>query len=41
MGDKAGAIATAKASIEGANKATGAIKDEYIRLNEALIASLK
>lgn len=41
MGDKAGAIATAKASIEGANKAGGAIKDEYTRLNEALIASLK
>jgi len=41
MGDKAGAIATAKASIEGANKAGGAIKDEYIRLNEALISSLK
>lgn len=41
MGDKAGALATAKASIEGANKAGGAIKDEYVRLNEALIASLK
>jgi hypothetical protein len=41
MGDKAGAIATAKASIEGANKAGGAIKDEYVRLNEALISSLK
>jgi hypothetical protein len=41
MGDKAGAIAAAKASIEGANKAGGAIKDEYIRLNEALISSLK
>ena len=41
MGDKAGAIATAKASIEGANKAGGAIKDEYVRLNEALIARLK
>lgn len=41
LGDKAGALATAKASIEGANKAGGAIKDEYVRLNEALIASLK
>ncbi|MEO7415095.1 MAG: DUF2911 domain-containing protein, partial [Opitutaceae bacterium] len=41
MGDKAGALATAKASIQGANKAGGAIKEEYVRLNEALIASLK
>ena len=41
MGDKAGAIATAKASIEGANKAGGAVRDEYVRLNEALIARLK
>lgn len=41
MGDKAGAIATAQASIEGAKKADGAIKDEYLRLNEALISSLK
>ena len=41
MGDKAGAIATAKLSIEGANKADGAVKDEYIALNEALIARLK
>lgn len=41
MGDKAGALATAKASIEGANKSAGAIKEEYVRLNEALIASLK
>jgi hypothetical protein len=41
MGDKAGAIATAKASIDGANKAGGAVKDEYIRLNEALIARLR
>jgi hypothetical protein len=38
MGDKDGAIATAKASIEGANKAGGAVKDEYVHLNEALIA---
>jgi Protein of unknown function (DUF2911) len=41
MGDKAGAIATAKASIEGATKAGGAIKDEYVHLNETLIARLK
>jgi hypothetical protein len=41
MGDKAGALASANASIEGAKKANGAVKDEYIRLNEALIASLK
>ncbi|HEX2853684.1 MAG TPA: DUF2911 domain-containing protein [Opitutaceae bacterium] len=41
LGDKAGALASAKASLEGANKANGAIKDEYVRLNEALIASLK
>jgi len=41
MGDKAGAIATAKLSIEGANKADGAVKEEYIALNEALIARLK
>ena len=41
MGDKAGAIATANASIEGAKKASGAVKDEYIRLNETLIASLQ
>ena len=40
-GDKAAALATAKKSIEGASKASGAIKDEYIRLNEMLIASLK
>ena len=38
MGDKDGAIATAKASLEGAAKAGGSIKDEYTRLNEALIA---
>lgn len=40
-GNKAGAIAAAQKSLEGARKAEGAIKDEYIRLNEALIASLK
>ena len=41
MGDKAGALATAKKSIEMAQKAPPALKDEYTRLNEALIASLK
>lgn len=41
MGDKAGALATAQASLAAAAKAGGAIKDEYTRLNEALIASLK
>ncbi len=40
-GNKAGAIAAAQKSLEGARKAEGPIKDEYIRLNEALIASLK
>ena len=40
-GDKAGAIATARDSIEGANKAGGAVKDEYIHLNEVLIDSLR
>ncbi len=41
MGDKAGALATAKASMEGAAKAPPAIRDEYTDLNKALIASLK
>ena len=41
MGDKAGAIATAQASIEIATKAGGVAKDEYIRLNRALIARLQ
>lgn len=41
MGDKPGAIAAAQQSIEIAKKAGGAVKDEYVRLNEALIASLK
>jgi hypothetical protein len=40
-GDKAGAEAAAKQSIELASKTTGPAKDEYTRLNEALIASLK
>lgn len=41
QGDKAGATAAAKQSIAIAEKAGGAVKDEYVRLNEALIASLK
>jgi hypothetical protein len=40
-GDKAGAEAAARHSIELASKTTGPEKDEYLRLNEALIASLK
>lgn len=41
MGDKAGALAAAKASLEGAAKAKGEVGDEYTRLNNQLIASLK
>ena len=42
MGDKAGAIATANHSIELARaESNAASKDEYVRLNETLIASLK
>lgn len=41
QGDKPGAIAAAKKSIELAGKEGGAVKDEYVRLNETLIASLK
>jgi hypothetical protein len=41
MGDKAGAVAAARQSIALAAKDTSPGKDEYIRLNEALIASLK
>ncbi|WP_414661414.1 DUF2911 domain-containing protein [Horticoccus sp. 23ND18S-11] len=41
MGDKAGAIAAAKQSIELASKKSGELKDEYVRLNEALIASVR
>jgi len=40
QGDKAGAIATAKKSIEIAESVGGSVKDEYVRLNEALIASV-
>jgi hypothetical protein len=41
MGDKEGAVAEARKSIEIASKANEPAKSEYIRLNEALIASLK
>jgi hypothetical protein len=41
MGDKAGATAAAQTSLAGANQASGAVKEEYIALNEALIARLK
>lgn len=41
QGDKAGAVALAKQSIEVANKAGGGAKDEYVRLNQSLIDSLK
>lgn len=41
MGDKKGAIAAAEASLAMAKKAEGAIKEEYTRLNEALIARMK
>jgi hypothetical protein len=40
-GDNAGAEAAARQSLEMAEKASGAEKDEYVRLNEALIARLK
>jgi hypothetical protein len=41
MGDKAGAIAAAKQSLELAAKQNGEIKEEYTRLNKALLARLK
>lgn len=41
MGDKAGALATAKKSMAMAQKAPAALKDEYTRLNEMLIATLQ
>lgn len=41
LGDKEGAQAAAKKSIEAASAAPAAERDEYTRLNEALIASLK
>lgn len=40
-GDKAGAKAAAEKSIELAKQAGGAVADEYTRLNNALLASLK
>ena len=41
-GDKAGALAAANQSLDMAKKdTTPALRDEYVRLNEALIASLK
>lgn len=41
MGDKAGAIATAKQSQEAARQATGPIRDEYVGLNQAILDRLK
>lgn len=41
MGDKEGAVAAAEASLAMAAKSRGAIKDEYTRLNEVLIARCK
>lgn len=41
MGDKAAAIAAARQSLELAAKKSGELKEEYTRLNEALIASLR
>jgi hypothetical protein len=41
LGDKAGATAAAKQSMELAAKRGGELKEEYTRLNEALIASVK
>lgn len=41
MGDKAGALAAAQQSLALAAKADGGFKDEYTRLNNALIESLR
>lgn len=41
MGDKAGASAAAKQSVALAATKSGELKDEYTRLNEALIASVR
>ncbi|MDB6170106.1 MAG: hypothetical protein JWM88_2970 [Verrucomicrobia bacterium] len=41
MGDKAGALAAANKSLEMTRKEKGSIRDEYIRLNEALIARVR
>jgi tetratricopeptide (TPR) repeat protein len=40
-GDKPGALAAAKQSLELASKSSGPAKEEYTRLNEALIAGLQ
>jgi hypothetical protein len=40
-GDKAGALAAAQKSLEMSKNAKGLIRDEYVRLNEALIARVK
>lgn len=40
MGDKKAALEAAKQSLAMASEAKGSMKDEYVRLNEALIASL-
>ncbi len=40
-GDKQGAMEAAKMSLELASKRSGSLKDEYTRLNEALIARCK
>lgn len=40
-GDKAGALAAAQKSKESAAKRDGELKEEYLRLNDALIRSLK
>jgi hypothetical protein len=41
LGDRAGALATARKSFEAASQASGAIKDEYVGLNQAVIDRLK
>jgi hypothetical protein len=42
LGDRAGALATAQKSLEAANQAPSpALKEEYVGLNQALIARLK
>lgn len=40
MGDKKGALEAARQSLAMASEAKGSMKDEYVRLNEALIANL-
>jgi hypothetical protein len=41
LGDKAGAIAAAEASLAAAEKDTSPAKDEYVRLNKTLLARLR